>query len=219
MRIKRLADGALFGNRWKYLSSDDARLSSHLGFFVKMFGLAEMSVTAALFVVLDMKDVIRAEYLTKGMDAGVKCQRLRQAAKAYKPLGPHLKEQLEIFEIDCIPTRNRLAHSWPYLETHSNIIYFASFSNLPDTDIKAPPKNLRKLDGIHIDDLFTLGVWMDEFEGDIRSAIRATQPGKLLEIADERKSPLRQLPLGSQSKESPTNSDKRSLTPPPNEED
>lgn len=216
--IERLSEDLMAVLRKKFMSGTAGELATHIGDFVLNFSTAEMWITNALYWILGITDSARLEHLTKGMDARVKCERLRQAAKAYCQLGPHLSAGLAIFEEDCIPTRNRIAHTWPYLNPATRIIQFSSLANLPDLEATKPPPTLAKTHGIHIDDLFCQGMWLNKFGSDIHSALMQAKRGEHLEITDERKRPLSEGRSGSPKKAGRAKSRKRATKQPPSRE-
>lgn len=216
--IDRLPPQRLAALRTRFLTGDDARLPLHLGNYLHWFGIAEVNITAILAFILNLTQREQLEYIVRGMDARVKCERLRQAARAYRPLGDNLKSSLSVFEQECIPLRNRVAHSWPFLDTKTDIIYFGTFGRFPgiadDGDWKFDPSTRQ----IHIDDLFSQAMWLNSFSGHLLTALHRAIGGGPLEVDD----PKSRLPQEALSKnpqqDDPATSDTPAQKSPENQE-
>lgn len=190
--IDRLPLEALPAIRNKFLNELDGRLPLHLGFYLQWFAIAEVHITTILACVLKLTQLEQLEYVIRGMDARVKCERLRQAAKVYRPLGDNLKISLGVFEQDCIPLRNRVAHSWAILDDKTDIIHFGSFGRMPKPNKDGPLDPHSGAHQIHIDDLFSQAMWINLFVGDLIAALDGAIAGGSLEIGD----PKSRLPQG-----------------------
>ncbi len=190
--INRLPPQFLTALQTRFLTGDDARLPLHLGNYLQWFGIAEVDITTILAFILNLTQWEQLEYVVRGMDARVKCERLRQAAKAYRPLGDNLKASLSVFEQECIPLRNRAAHSLPYLDIKTDIIYFTTFSRIPDLAEDGRWKFDPSTHQIHIDDLFSQAMWINSFATDLMSAFNRALEGGPLEVDD----PKSRLPQG-----------------------
>jgi hypothetical protein len=212
--IERLPDDMLQPLRSHFLSGREGELALHIGHFVTWFGVAEMWLTSALATILGQHDLEAMDLLIRGMDARVKCERLRQAARAGSGLGPYLKGEISVFEREIIPARNRIAHAWPYLNEKTRILYFVTLGKMPDIHGTEPPLNLERNEGIHIDDLFTQGMWLNSFAGDLESAISGWRRGTILETAESRQSPQRAFHPTTPSKADPAKPDTQPQGPP-----
>ena len=182
---KRLPPKELELYRETRLKSGDAELTMHLGHYFMWYGIVEVNITTLLANVLGYHEYDRMEFLTRGMDARVKCERLRQAAKAYSKLGPNLSVRLSYFERYCTPLRNKLAHCWPYFDKEKRIIEFSTIGRAakflrdsPLTPLKIEPEK------IHIDDLLSEAAWLNSFAVDLIDAISVLVHGESPEIVD-----------------------------------
>lgn len=124
----------------KFTGGNEGKLYLQLGFYLQIFATAEVYLTSILVTILGFRDFEKLEFITRGMDARIKCERFRQAAKKYNPLGDNLKISLGIFEQECIPLRNSIAHSWAHFNPDTNIIHFASFGKTPSENEKGDMK-------------------------------------------------------------------------------
>ena len=216
--INRLPPQLLTALRTRFLTGDDARLSLHLGNYLQWFGIAEVNVTTMLAFILNLTQWEQLEYVVRGMDARVKCERLRQAAKAYRPLGDNVKASLSVFEQKCIPLRNRAAHSWPFLDAKTDIISFATFGRMPDRAEDGRWEFDPSTRQIHIDDLFSQAMWLNSFANDFSRALQRATDGGPLEVDD----PKSRLPQGViegtlPHKDGSANSDMPDQKPPENQ--
>lgn len=167
--------------------SDDRHVYLHVGHFMLWFAAAEVGVTLLLALATRSIDIKGFRQLVRGMDARVKCERLRSAAKDYKPIGPNLATRLEFFEKTMVKTRNLLTHSAVLLPEPRQMIYFASFGAFgthdapPDYDGDAAPS----MEAI---ELFKQGLWLNSFHTDLESVAREDAHSTTLEI-DHPRSP------------------------------
>lgn len=176
--VPRLSNEQLESHRKIFFEDDHSGIYQHTGFYLYWFAAAETSVTAALATILGFNDWHRLDVVTKGMDARVKAERMRQAAKQYRPLGPYLDAYLSYFERECVPRRNNLAHCWTIYDDSDKRIYFASFGKRTTDAIN------RKGPSVHLDDLFTEAMWLNSFAKALWDAVHALvqQPSTTLEI-------------------------------------
>lgn len=168
--------------RKAFLAGEDGALVAHLGFYVMWFAVVEVQVTAALAAVLGLRPLARAEVVMRGMDARVKCDRLRQAAKKYHPIGPNLAVRLKYFEKKSIPLRNSVVHTWPVIED-DGMVHFDTMGRLhglPQTEF--PPAS------IHLDELMCEGLWLNHFSQDLQLATFSLVRDKKFEIDDPKSS-------------------------------
>jgi hypothetical protein len=94
-------------------TSENSILPLHIGYFILWFGTCEGVITRILAHVLGFaKQAQRLEFVTRGLDAKAKCERVRQAAKLLMPLGPNLNARLLMFQEKMVPLRNRISHNW-----------------------------------------------------------------------------------------------------------
>ncbi len=77
--IERLSPELLVALRKNFLDGSDKEMPSHLGVYLQWFGIAEVCITTMLAIVLRFSDWEKFEIIVRGMDARVKCERLRQA--------------------------------------------------------------------------------------------------------------------------------------------
>jgi hypothetical protein len=162
-----------------------AKLALHTGYFIMWFGAREGVITQMLAHVLGFFDQAqRLEFVVRGLDARSKCERLRQAAKFLKPLGPNLDSRLLYFLEKIVPLRNRIAHTWMVLEDDGRI-HFTSIGKIHDVIFKGDPTIPSAPDNIHLDDFFDRGAWLHAFSVDLLNAMEASAlHDKALEIDD-----------------------------------
>ena len=167
-----------------HLSESERIVPSHLGFFLMWFGIAELTLTEMLAYVLGQQDMGRFELLVRGMDARVKCERLRKACKKYRPMGPGLSKAVAYLEQESIPLRNKLAHCWPVVQGGPGdpLIHLSTVGKLPSGHPLL--RNTETAETLHMDDLFRAGLWLNEFSNVIIAVISAAVDGKPLEITD-----------------------------------
>lgn len=142
-----------------------------------------MFLTRLLAFLVGMNNMKTFDLLCKGMDARVKCERLRKAAKQAHPLGPIFTDQLSRFEQKSIAVRNKVSHSWPVLD--NGTIYFC---NVKTGAFR--PENFEK-DGTEMlaTDLFMEGLWLNAFSKNVCSAINNVSSGGPLEVVFDGQSP------------------------------
>ena len=146
------------------------------------FNIAELQLTTLLAVVLKQRDFPKFDLLAQGMDARVKCERLRRACKRYCPMGERFKAGLRYFEDNSVPLRNKLSHSWPicFDPADDPLVHLATIGHwLPRSPIKGDPAQ-----SIHIDDLLREALWLNDYANVVLKATDALIDGKPLEIAD-----------------------------------
>lgn len=90
--LSRLAAGGLNeplmqGLKDHFLTAEAANLQSNIGHFIMWFGTAEMFLTRLLAHLVGMHDMEKFDLLCKGMDARIKCERFKKAAKQAGGLG------------------------------------------------------------------------------------------------------------------------------------
>jgi hypothetical protein len=193
-----------------FLKGEASTLPVHLGYFFQWYSVAEVSITTMLAWVLDFYNLEKLEYLVRGMDGRVKCERLRQAARAYRPLGPELEVRLEYFQQKVVPLRNKLVHTWPYLNVKTGRIYFMS-TGVPGGTPDELEKRFKsgKAKTIHLDDLFGYGAWLHLFAQDLTDALCASIDGGALEIASPQSDRPKGFQKGHPPKAGPAKPDRR----------
>ena len=168
----------------KFLVGSDANLPSRLGHFVMWFGACETIITEILARVLGFYNYPqRLEFVIRGMDARVKCERLRQACEHLCPLGQNLSDRLTYFQNTIVPLRNRVSHSWPILE-NDGCIHFTSLGKVHGVEFVADSTLSSTPDFILLDDLLDRGIWLHAFSSDLLAAMACQIDGKPLEISD-----------------------------------
>lgn len=166
-----------------WLKGDGLELQSNIGHFMMWFGTTEMFLTRTLAFTLNMRDLQRFDLLCKGMDARVKCERLRKSIKQYHSAGPVFLAELKRFEEKSIPLRNRISHSWPV--QHDGTVYFCGVKSgvfIPETFVK---------DGTEMPslDFFLEGFWLNVFSKHIYEALKNAVSGGPLESNDQGPNP------------------------------
>ena len=181
-----IPDSEIPGLREDYLSGQAAILPAHLGYFLMWFSTTEMLITRTLSVILGQKDMGRFDLLVKGMDARVKCERLRKACKKYNPMGENYAKSSARFEKTSIGIRNKLAHSWAVnLGPDDPFIHLTSVHRVPPGTIEPRP-DIGTAETIRMDDLFREALWLNSYSQDLLGSLEALGDGKPLEIADPR---------------------------------
>lgn len=165
--------------RSKCSKSDDSHLNALMGNYLIWFAVCEVALTSYLAFALRIGDFERLDYVVRGMDARVKCDRLRKAAARYHKLGDSFRKSLEIFERSVIPLRNLLAHSWPSI--HDNRLYFTSFA------MSAPGGQIAsgrvEADYISLDDFTLHSMWVEQMAKHLVRGMNTT-PREVFEIDD-----------------------------------
>lgn len=161
---------------------EDARdLYLHIGYFITWFTTVETHLTFQLAITLDYSQLGDFELLVKGMDARVKCERLRKACKNRRPMGTNFAKRLLFFEKRMIPLRNKLTHSLVAMPDRSGAFYFTSLSRIPSAalgldHVGEPPESMTG------HQLFEHGFWLNCFAADLAEVLRTGFRGKTLEI-------------------------------------
>jgi hypothetical protein len=152
---------------------EDRELIEHVGAFTVHFSIVELLLTEILNVATGNVPYGKFDLLVRGMDPRVKCQRLREACKAYLPMGPNLTDRVNHFETKLVPLRNRLVHSWPQLQDRR--IYFGTVGNtVSDTSV---PQHSIGTDEIRIHSL-----WLNLFVADLLGVLQRLNAKQTCEI-------------------------------------
>jgi hypothetical protein len=196
--------------RQELLIGPNGVLPTHIGYFLMWYGAAEVGITTMLALVLDFRNFEKLEFIVRGMDARVKCERLRQASKKYMALGPEIEVRLRYFEKTIVPLRNKIAHSWPYLDETSGHVLFGSVG-IPDEG--TAKFAAMKAISIHLDDLFDAAAWVHLFAQDVHDAIRSAIRGGALEVANPQSDRPKEFPKDQPPKARHATTDKRVRKP------
>jgi hypothetical protein len=113
------------------LSGDEGNLYLDLGYFISWFAVSEFRITSLLQAATTSQNTTAFDLLTKGMDARVKCERLRAACDLFLPMGSNLDTRLGVFERHIIPLPNKLAHSFVACPHPFTTMHFSSQAKLP----------------------------------------------------------------------------------------
>jgi hypothetical protein len=214
--MERLSPEAMAIMRGGFFDKKTHNLVWHLGLYQLWFGIVELHITYLLLQALGYQDFEKFDLLVRGMDARVKVERLRRAAKAYKPMGPTLKKLLVHFETQHIPLRNRIAHSWPMLDD-SDLIHFGTMGAMPSdqfkSNISVRPSAL-KPPSIHIDDFLHEALWLNTFASDLVAALNQSLDGGELEVASPTSDLPTAPPQGNRQPDGRAKSDKPPQAPP-----
>ena len=182
--LSRLAAGGLNeplmqGLKDHFLTAEAANLQSNIGHFIMWFGTAEMFLTRLLAHLVGMHDMEKFDLLCKGMDARIKCERFKKAAKQAGGLGKKFSDELSYFEKKSIPLRNRISHSWPV--QHEETIYFCTVKSgaFSPTDFKKDGTEISTLA------LFAEGFWLNGFAKNIHLAMVSVFSEGPIEIVDD----------------------------------
>lgn len=181
----------------------DRDLYLDVGFFITWFALVEISLTGLLFGVTRSSDLVTFDILCRGMDARVKIERLRKAAKRHEGIGPNLSARLTYFHDRAIPIRNSLAHgAFSSNEDDGPRRYFvSSLSSLPWKELgqEPPAQKSEPPKVITSHELHAWGLWFSLFKEDLRR-VYAAGPNGMLEIDQPRSKvpPADRQPTGPQ---------------------
>lgn len=171
------------------LKGEDANLYLHIGHFMSWFSAAEIRITMLLQVATENRDAESFELLTRGMDARIKCERLRKACKKEDLLGPNLAQRLRIFENRVIPLRNKLAHCMVMApDPNGGIFYLSTLARLPYKAFEREQSGLEP-ESMRSIDLFRWGHWTCLFSWDLQPALHETTKSGKFEVENPR-SPL-----------------------------
>lgn len=151
--------------RERQFSSTDKEQYLHIGHFVSWYGACEFIITIYLQLITKSPDPAMFHLLTKGMDAGVKIERLRAACdEAGVSISPALNERLSHFTDVMLPLRNKLVHShlyWP----ENGPLQVCSIGAPPVVDgLELPAADPFQIDGLT---LYERGTWLNLFSYDL----------------------------------------------------
>ena len=145
-------------------------------------------MTFLLAKTLDYQPLDDFELLVRGMDARVKCERLRKACKGRKPFGPNFSARLKHFEDNAIGLRNKVAHRWPTLPEGSSVVYFSTLSAMPFAASGLQQIGLAP-DGMSLLKFFENGLWLNFYCNDLNPLCGDKFARETLEI-DHPRSPM-----------------------------
>lgn len=165
--------------RGQYITGPESTLPAHIGYFLMWFGTAEVGITTLLALILKLGPMDRIEYLVRGMDARVKCERVREAAASLYPLGPNLDARLKYFQETIVPIRNGIAHSWTVMDAKTKIVSFRSAGKVISSAHNDP-----KVRRMTLDELMDYGIWVHAFGAEIFEVITGAVDEQPLEIVD-----------------------------------
>jgi hypothetical protein len=169
--------------RKEYLEGHQAILPVRLGHFMMWFGACEVLITSMITYVLGFDEYpARLEFIMRGLDGRVKCERLRQAAKSLKPLGPNLDARILYFQEKLAPLRNRIAHTWPIEE--DGVVFFNTLGKLHFVKFKMDPTLRTEPDSITLDLLLDHGIWLHAFSNDLLAATNDAAQLGYLEVVE-----------------------------------
>lgn len=166
----------------QHVAASDQQMSMIVGYFLIWYAQIDLGITNILIALARSKDLARFAVLTRGMDAKVKIDRIKELAKLDDGLGPNLEARLDYFYRRIAGLRNRLAHSTVRQKEHEignyQIVSFASWAT-----VNADYDRLNEL-GTHVTakELLELGTWMRKFVPDIGQAMSAATRGRIPEI-------------------------------------
>jgi hypothetical protein len=147
-------------------SRPETTLYLHTGYFMSWFAATELQLTLMLAIALRYKRLDDFDLLVRGMDARTKCERLRNACKKYKPMGPNLSTRLDHFERKICGVRNKVAHRYLALPNNDGPVYLATLAKMPylafgEKQIGEKPDEMSLLE------LFEYGLWLNFFSQDL----------------------------------------------------
>lgn len=196
----------------------DRDLYLHIGNFTIWFGAVEVRITHLLQLATGVTDRVMFELLIKGMDARVKVERLRRAAKTGGPkLGPNLTARLESFEKQSIPVRNKIAHSSIIKHPREDTFFFSDVVRMPFkvfTGEAHPDPRWNNPDQIAGLRLYGHGLWLNQFSDDLSGAIERGIRASMLEIVRPRSLAHTEYPLRLPDKDPPATPHKPDGKPP-----
>lgn len=177
--------------RGRVFAGDDRNQYLHVGYFLTWYLSVELALTQLLAIAAGARDARIFDVLVSGMDARVKCERLRAISQLNLQLGRNLSDRLTFFERRMVKTRNRLSHNSLVVPEGSEKIYFVSISQFPKSAYGTQSAALDEAPHMPLLDLFEQGYWLNHFSDDL-AALPDPQPqSRILEIEKPR-SPLPQ---------------------------
>jgi hypothetical protein len=150
---------------------------THLGHFMAWFSIAEMNLTVTLGVVVQAANMESFELLVRGMDARIKCERLRAAVTAVSTLGPNIASRIDHFEKKICKLRNLMAHRWPAFDEASQTVYFCSLGGIFNPKDGLPPRNKRP-PFYSLDQIFDQAMWCNSFTSHLFRALDTFRAGQ-----------------------------------------
>lgn len=181
--------------RREMFSDSDGEIYLHIGFFMTWFAGVEFHLTFLLaLATTTVGQIENFDLLVQGMDARVKCERLRRALKRFKPMGPNMAARLSHFEQKSIKLRNRLTHSLVTGGKDNRQFHFMSLGQWPE--YTKPPKGIPAAYSLPALEFFNEGLWLRAFTEDLSSMDPELPETKILEIENPRSRLPKEFPAG-----------------------
>ena len=148
------------------------------------FSAVELQITLLLAIATNAqseKDIAAFEILTRGMDARVKCHRLREASGLHKTIGPKLDARICHFVEKLVKRRNQIAHSLIVMANGDKEMHFTNLARMPfralghDQIGKLPIM-------VSTEQFFFEAFWLRAFSLDLSRVSETQAQSKILEI-------------------------------------
>jgi hypothetical protein len=156
------------------LTEFDQQAYCAVGIFTAWFACCEDMLTFILAFLTEASDAKKFRLVVSGMDARVKCERLRKAIKAYSEMDENFKVRLTFYEQTLIKLRNNIAHSMCTPIAAENRIYFNHFSRTHLHD--------EKPDHIDLDKLHYICDWLAWYANDLQECAQHVPSTKKVRI-------------------------------------
>ncbi len=151
----------------------DRDLYVHIGYFMSWFSAVELKITLLLAVVLNYRQLNDFDLLVRGMDARVKCERLRRACKNRINIGPNFENRLRTFEDVSIPLRNKIGHRHLSNPGAGKTVYMMTLSRTAGSAFGM--RQVGELpDQMPMLELFEHAYWLHLFSEDLLTATHVT---------------------------------------------
>lgn len=169
---------------YQHIPVVDHRMAMIMGYFVGWYSVGELAITGLLAAMSETDDLVRFEILTKGMDARVKIDRIKQLGKVGGGLGPNLTKRLDYFYRRIAKIRNRMLHSCTRQKTNKVGQYqFISVAAWAEGHMSDDQLNTLPTD-VTAKELLELGNWLCRFNADVSLILPSVTPGSIVEIDD-----------------------------------
>ena len=137
----------------------------HIGFFIYWYASVETAVSIMLTRATGNQHPAHFHTLTRGMDAKLKCERLREALKISDcTIGPALTKRFEHFTSRLSSLRNQLVHNYPFFhEDTFQLVSVGAPPHVVDRPVKGAPKPVM----VPSLELYERGKWLQAFSSDL----------------------------------------------------
>jgi hypothetical protein len=198
-----------------WAGKDDQQLYLHIGFFIYWYASAETAITVMLNRFTGRQHPTSFHLLTRGMDAKLKCERLKEAIEhAGCTIEQPLAKRFEHFTRRLSTLRNQLVHNFPY---YRNDAFQLVSVGAPPHDPEDPIEGAPKPQTIPSLELYERAKWLQAFANDLYKILETVTDVRDAKGTLARESYWSSLPTGDrpgpEKQARRANADKRAQTP------